>query len=115
GEVQADMNSPVGAPSVAGVAVNNGAAQRSMVSTVTVTFNTTVTLAAGAFSLKRVGLPNGGAGDNAVIGTITVGTQTVGGVTVATLTFSGANVTAGSLNDGNWTLTVDHTKIQSTS
>ena len=78
-----------------------------------VTFNTQVTLLPGAFTLQRVGLPNGGAGDNALVGTVNFTTQTVNGVTVATLTFSGANVTAGSLDDGNWTLVIDHTKVAS--
>jgi hypothetical protein len=99
--------------SVSGVTVNAGAAQRSRVTTLAVTFSTAVTLLPGAFSLTRVGLPNGAAGDNAAVGTINVSTQTVNGVTVATLTFSGANTTAGSLDDGNWTLTVDHTKVVS--
>jgi hypothetical protein len=97
---------------VSGVTVNAGAAQRSMVTTLAVTFSSAVTLLPGAFSLQRVGLP-GAPGDNATVGTITVGTQSVNGVTVATLTFAGANSTAGSLDDGNWTLTVDHTKVQS--
>jgi hypothetical protein len=100
---------------VSGVTVNAGAAQRSMVTTLAVTFSTAVTLLPGAFSLKRVGLPGGAAGDNAAVGTIIVSTQTVNGVTVATLTFGGANTTAGSLDDGNWTLTIDHTKVQSAS
>jgi hypothetical protein len=98
------------APSVSGVTVNTGAAQRSKVTTLAVTFSTAVPLLPGAFGLKRVGLPGGAAGDNAA-----VGTQAVNGVTVATLTFGGANTTAGSLDDGNWTLTVDHTKVQSAS
>jgi hypothetical protein len=105
------LNTTAPSAHVTGVTVDNGAAQRSMVTTLAVTFDTTVNIAAGAFALKRVGLPNGGAGDNATVGTINVSTQTVGGVTVATLTFAGANVTAGSLADGNWTLTVDHTKV----
>ena len=33
------------------------------------------------------------------------------GRTVATLTFSGANATAGSLDDGNWTLVVHRTQV----
>src|SRR5207248_2887840 len=102
---------PHAAPQVTGVVVNNGDAQRSRVTTLTVTFDTLVSLAAGAFTLTRVGLPNGAPGDNATVGTITVTTQTVNGVTVATLTFGGANTTAGSLDDGNWTLTIDHTKV----
>ena len=104
---------PHAAPQVTGVVVNNGDAQRSRVTTLTVTFDTLVSLAAGAFTLTRVGLPNGAPGDNATVGTITVTTQTVNGVTVATLTFGGANTTAGSLDDGNWTLTIDHTRVTS--
>src|SRR5262249_11231801 len=100
-------------PQVTGVTVNNGAAQRSRVTTLAVTFDTTVTIAPGAFSLTRVGLPNGAAGDNAAIGTISVSTQTVNGETVATLTFAAANTTAGSLDDGNWRLTIDRTKVVS--
>jgi Hypothetical glycosyl hydrolase family 15/Dockerin type I domain len=95
-----------------GVTVNAGATQRSTLTSLAVTFNSAVTLLPGAFSLTRVGLPGGAAGDNATVGTIAVSTQTVNGVTVATLTFGGAYTTAGSLDDGNWTLTIDHTKVQ---
>ena len=100
-------------PAVTGVTVNNGAAQRSRVTDVEVTFSTQVTIAAGAFTLTRVGLPNGAPGDNA---TVVAGftTQVVNGGTVATLTFSGANTDFGSLQDGTWTLTVDHTKVTAT-
>src|SRR5262249_11495480 len=101
------------APAVSGVTVNGGAAQRSTVTTLAVTFNSAVTLQPGAFTLTRVGMVGGGPGDNATVGTINVSTQTVGGATVATLTFAGANVTNGSLDDGNWTLKVDHTKVVS--
>jgi ELWxxDGT repeat protein len=100
-------------PHVAGVTVNSGAAQRSTVTTITVTFDTVVTINSGAFSLTRFGMPGGVAGDNATVGTIAVSTQALNGVTVATLTFGGANTTAGSLDDGNWTLTIDHTKVLS--
>jgi hypothetical protein len=110
----ADQFTYASAPHVTGVTVNGGAAQRSMVTTLAVTFDTTVTIAAGAFTLTRAGLPNGQPGDGAAVGTVSVTTQTVGGVTVATLSFSGANVTAGSLADGNWTLAVDHTKVLTT-
>ncbi len=92
------------APTVSSVVVNNGAAQRSLVTTLTVTFDSVVTILPGAFTLPRVGLPDGGAGAGATVGAIAVDAQTVNGATVATLTFSGANVTAGSLDDGNWTL-----------
>jgi hypothetical protein len=80
------------------------------VTEIQVTFSAQVTVAAGAFTLTRAGLSNGQPGDNA---TVVAGftTQVVNGVTVATLSFSGANTTGGSLDDGSWTLTVDHTKV----
>jgi hypothetical protein len=103
------------APTVSGVVVNNSQAQTSSVTTIQVTFSTQVTLGSGAFTLTRVGLPNGVAGDNATLqssdGTIGVSTQVINGQTVATLTFSGANTAGGSLNDGNWTLTVNHAAV----
>ena len=101
-------------PAVSTVANSNGALQRSIVKDIEVTFSTQVTIAAGAFTLTRVGLPNGAPGDNA---TVVAGftTQVVNGGTVATLTFSGANTDFGSLQDGTWTLTVDHTKVTATS
>jgi autotransporter-associated beta strand protein len=103
------------APVVAGVQINDGSAQRSEVGSITVTFNTQVTLASGAFTLTRVGTYGGAAGDGATLqdtnGTITVATQVVGGVTVATLTFSGANTDYGSLADGNWTLNINHAAV----
>jgi hypothetical protein len=50
------------------------------------------------------------AGDNVtVVAAFT--TQLVNGVTVVTLTFSGANTDFGSLQDGNWTPTVDDAKV----
>jgi hypothetical protein len=105
------------APTVSGVVVNNNQAETSSVTTIQVTFSTQVTLGSGAFTLTRVGLPNGVAGDNATLqssdGTIGVSTQVVSGQTVATLTFSGANTAGGSLNDGNWTLTVNHAAVTS--
>ena len=77
-------------PAVASVTVNGGAAQRSRVTAIAVTFNTRVNLAASAFTLTRVGLPNGVAGDNAtVVADFT--TRVVNGLTVATLTFGGGN------------------------
>jgi hypothetical protein len=97
------------------VQVNDGSAQRSRVTSLTVAFNGVASFASSAFTLTRVGLPNGGAGDNATLqgtdGTISVSTQVSNGVTLATLTFSGANTTDGSLNDGNWTLTVNHADV----
>src|SRR5262249_4877590 len=93
---QADSNvatvtlTVVGRPRVDGVQVNDGAAQRAMVTSLAVTFSEVVTLAAGAFELRD-------AAGNLLPATITVTTQVVGGHTVATLTFSGAGVVGGSL------------------
>ena len=98
-------------PAVTGVQVNGEAAQRSMLTTIAVTFNTRVIVGPGAFILTRVGLPNGVDGDNATVGTISVATQVVNWQTVATLTFAGMNTTGGSLDDGNWTLTVVGTQV----
>jgi hypothetical protein len=91
---------------VESVSVNGGAAQRSRVTQVTVTFDADVDPGplATAFALSRVS-------DGATVGTIAVTTALVAGRTVATLTFSGANVESGSLADGRWTLSVDPAKV----
>jgi hypothetical protein len=103
------------APTVSTVVVNNNQAQTSSVTTIQVTFSTQVNLGSGAFTLTRVGTYGGAAGDGAMLqssdGTIAVATQVVSGQTVATLTFSGANTVGGSLNDGNWTLTVNRAAV----
>ena len=103
------------APSpIASVVINNGQQQRSRLTSITVTFHGSgnPTALASAFTLTRMGLPNGEAGDNATPGTITVATSTnASGNTLATLTFSGANTEAGSLADGNWTLTINASQI----
>jgi hypothetical protein len=90
-------------PLVQSAVVNGGAAQRSMVTNLTVTFNTVVALDAGAFTLRLAG--------GAVVGL----NQTVAvldGRTTVTLTFTGPGVVAGSLADGRYTLTVDNTKVR---
>jgi hypothetical protein len=86
------------APTVQSVVVNDGSAQRSMVTSLTVTFSTVVHLDPGAFGLVRQG---GGA-----IG-LQVTEAVVDGRTVATLIFVGADVIGGSLADGHYTLTIN--------
>ena len=95
------------------VVVNSNQTQRSMVTSIQIFFTSAVdtTLLKSAFSLIRTGLPNKVAGDNAVIGNISVAISANG--MVATLTFSGANTEGGSLADGNWKLSIDHTKVVS--
>src|SRR4029078_7232640 len=82
---------------VAGVAVNDGAAQRSMVNSVTVTFDGEVSVNAGTFELSRQ--------DGSLVA-LSVALSVVDGRTVAVLTFSGSDLVAGSLADGSYTLTV---------
>jgi hypothetical protein len=95
-----DGNSPVqtiAAAQVASVVINDGSAQRSMVTSLTVTFDGPVTVDAGAFQLMR---QDGTAVD------LNVTTSIVNGQTVAVLTFNGAGIVGGSLADGNYALAV---------
>ena len=100
---------------VASVAINGGAVQRSMVTSITVTFDEVVnpTLLQNAFTLTRVS-------DGAMIGTINVSSTVINGKTVATLTFAGANTEGSnglyqdlSLADGNWTLEINAADVVS--
>jgi hypothetical protein len=95
-----DGNSPVQtvAPvQVAGVVVNDGSGQRSMVNSLTVTFDGPVTIDTGAFELSR---------QDGTLVDLSIATPIVNGQTQAVLTFAGSNVMAGSLADGTYTLTV---------
>jgi hypothetical protein len=95
-----DGNSPVqaiGPAQVSSVAVNDGSTQRSMVNSVTVTFDGEVTLGSGAFALSRQ--------DGSLVELI-VSASLVDGRTVAVLTFAGADIIGGSLADGSYALTV---------
>jgi hypothetical protein len=99
-----DGNSPVQTftpARVASVVVNDGSAQRSMVNSLTVTFDGPVTLDPGAFELTR---QDGGQVE------LNVAASEVDGQTVAVLTFTGAEILGGSLADGNYILTIrgDH-------
>jgi acetyl esterase/lipase len=82
---------------VEGVQINDGAAQRSMVNSLTVTFNRVVTLDPRAFEVRRQG--------GSPVG-LNITTAVVDGRTVAALTFTGADIIGGSLADGHYTLTV---------
>jgi photosystem II stability/assembly factor-like uncharacterized protein len=85
------------APSVTSVVIDDGSAQRSMVTSITVTFSSIVTLNPGAFEVLR---QEGGTFD------LNVTEAVVDGRSVDTLTFSGANIIGGSLPDGHYTLTI---------
>ncbi len=99
-ELAASRGNP---PTVERVVVNDGSAQRSMVTSVTVTFDRVVTLDPGAFEVRRAG----GAAVN-----VTVAAAVVGGRSVAVLTFSGPGVVGGSLADGDYTLTVHGGRVR---
>lgn len=85
---------------VTSVVINNGDAQRSRVTTITVTFDQIVTMpvpAESAFQLRRQS-------DGLVIG---LSANVVNGATTTvTLTFTGPKTEAGSLPDGRYTLNV---------
>jgi hypothetical protein len=89
---------------VSGVVINGGAAQRSRVTTLEVTFDQALTFPANpadAFSLLRQG-------NNAVVN---LAAAVSGGGTAVTLTFTGGSVDANSLADGRYTLTIDASKV----
>jgi hypothetical protein len=92
--VRGDCPAPEG---VQGVAVNDGSAQRSRVTSLTVTFGGLVTLDPGAFDVLQQG---GG-----LIG-LDVTTSVVDGRTLAVLTFAGPDIVGGSLPDGSYTLVI---------
>ena len=84
-------------PQVESVVINDGSAQRSMVSRLTVTFSEVVTgVDASSFVLTNTTT------DTVIVPM--VATEIINGKTVATLTFSGAGIIGGSLADGNYTL-----------
>ncbi|QEL15503.1 hypothetical protein [Limnoglobus roseus] len=89
-------------PTVTGVVVNDGAAQRSMVTKVTVSFDQVVALGTNAVTVV-------GADGGAV--PIAVQAVVVGGKTVATVTFTGPTAIGGSVADGVYTLRVNAAKV----
>jgi hypothetical protein len=82
---------------VAGVVVNDGAAQRSMVNSVTVTFGGDAILDPGAIELRRR--------DGTAVN-FDLAISTAGGTTAAVLTFAAPEFVGGSLADGRYVLTV---------
>jgi hypothetical protein len=79
------------------VVINDGSAQRSMVNSLTITFDRVVTFDPGAVGLQR---------QNGTEVRLNVVASVVGGRTVAVLTFTGTDVIGGSLADGGYTLTI---------
>ena len=85
--------------------VNDGSAQRSMVNSLAVAFSEQVMIGKGAFELRRFGV------SKAV--DLAIATSIVDGHTVARLTFkNGRDITAGSLRDGTYRLTIRSDKVR---
>src|SRR5262249_59862044 len=96
-----DLGTGQAAARVAGVVINGGAAQRSLVTQIRVAFDQHVRLPANpadAFRLVRQG-------DGAAV-TLHAVVDDTGAATVVTLTFTGGAVDGASLADGRYTLTV---------
>jgi hypothetical protein len=85
-------------PAVQSIVINSGAAQRSMVTSLTVTFNEPVTLSSGAIVVDK----QGGGAEGLVLN------QSVdNGETVVNVTFTGSDIIGHSLADGKYTLIVN--------
>jgi hypothetical protein len=84
------------APSVANVQINDGSAQRSMITSLTVTFNGVVWLEPGALQLQG---PGG-------LVPLDVASCVVRNQTMAVITFTGPDIIGSSLADGDYTLRV---------
>jgi hypothetical protein len=82
---------------VESIVVNDGSAQRSMVNSITVTFDGAAVLDPGAIELRRQ--------DGSLVDA-QVSISLIGGKSVAALTFDGPEFVGGSLADGTYTLTV---------
>jgi hypothetical protein len=83
------------APTVASAVANAGAQPGAPVSSVSITFSSTVSLSDGAVEVQRA--------DGSDIG-ISISTSVVGGKSVAVITFSGPDIVNGALPDGTYTL-----------
>jgi ELWxxDGT repeat protein len=86
-------------PTVQSEVINDGAAQRSMVRSITITFSGPETLSPGAFQLKN-------ARGHDFSRDLEVASSVVNGKTVVVLTFRGRDIIGGSLPDGDYTLTI---------
>lgn len=87
------------------LAIDNDNGQRSVVRELVITFDEIVTYSSAAFALVQR--------DTGDTVTLSDSSTDATGKTVVTLTFSGALVTNGSLNDGNYELSIDGSLIES--
>jgi RHS repeat-associated protein len=102
GSVRIDVVA-VAPPTVESVVINDGSAQRSMVTRITITFSGPVTLDPGALELREQG--GGPVG-------LALATSQVGGKTVVVLSFAGSGIVGGSLADGTYCLILHGDKIR---
>jgi hypothetical protein len=89
---------------VANVRIDSGAAQRSVIRSLTVSFSGVATVGANAFGLIRTGSSNSPVA-------LSVSTEILGGQTVATLTLADNTDAGGSLVDGRYSLTVHSDRV----
>jgi hypothetical protein len=94
-------------PAVERIVINDGSAQRSRVTSLTVTFNQVVTVDGGAFEILKKGIGGG-------LVALLLSPQITDGKTVVTLTFTGSLTEYGSLKDGDYQLTIHSSRIHST-
>ena len=91
------------APQVTSVRINGGTVQRSMVTSLTMTFDRLVTLDPERFTVRA------GGGDTVGVLPAVVA---VDGKTVVMLTFKGDGIIGGSLADGRYQLTIGASKVK---
>jgi hypothetical protein len=97
------ISAPASPVNVSSFQVNDGSAQRSMVESLTVTFNAPVTLAAGAITLETQS-------GTAVAFSLS---PAAGPSATYVLSFSGSQFVGGSLANGQYVLTVNHSLVSS--
>ncbi len=106
-------------PEVSNLVFGDGTAQRSMVRSITVDFDTTVSIDSAAFLLQKseLGGPLVFSTPSAAQLSINVALSSINGGTQtrATLTFTGSTVIGGSLPDGNYRLTINGSSVMATS
>jgi hypothetical protein len=97
-------SSTLASSTLASVTVNDGAAQRSSVTGLGLTFNDDVVLDPDAFTVTRK--------DNGATVAMALSSVLQNGKTIVTLGFGGAQTEKGSLKDGEYLLTVDGSKVR---
>ncbi len=92
-------------PTVEFVQIGNGAAQRSVIRELTISFDKEVNVEADAFTLTKIGA------DGGPVGSVTAAAANVLGRTLVRLSFDGAHTQNDSLVDGHYQLQIDGSKI----